>query len=198
MLGARDTDKGQGPKMRMAVRGVLIAHAMIAVIASGGPVQAETVRKTVLLPFDLVLQKKEEDFYIGAGKPSPAEQARLKVINDELAKILSEDGVHQLIDMTPFAKEIEAAAPFVDCNGCEVDLAKKFNGEVLYTGLVDKASETLLNMRIMETDVASGKLKRAGNVVIQGNTDEAWLRGVRWLMKNKLPAKETQKSEVAK
>jgi hypothetical protein len=45
-------------------------------------------------------------------------------------------------------------------------------------------------MRIMEIDVASGRLKRAGNVVIQGNTDESWLRGVRWLMKNKLPATE--------
>ena len=69
---------------------------------------------------------------------------------------------------------------------------------MLYTGLVDKASETLLNMRIMEIDVATGQLKRAGNVVIQGNTDEAWLRGVRWLMKNKLPAKadSSQKSEA--
>ena len=36
--------------------------------------------------FDLVLQKKEEDFYIGASKPSPAEQERLKTINAELAK----------------------------------------------------------------------------------------------------------------
>lgn len=183
--------------MRTALLGVLIACGLVALDASAAPVQAETVRKTVLLPFDLVLQKKEEDFYIGASKPSPAEQSRLKAINDELAKILSEDGVHQLIDITPFAQEIAAAAPFVDCNGCEVDLAKKFNGEVLYTGLVDKASETLLNMRIMEIDVASGQLKRAGNVVIQGNTDESWLRGVRWLMKNKLPAKEVQKSEAA-
>jgi hypothetical protein len=172
--------------MMRAVTGGVLAF-MTAIGAFAGTAAAQ---KTVLLPFDLVLQKKEEDFFIGAGKPSPAEQARLKVINDELAKILSEDGVHELIDTAPHAKEIEAAAPFVDCNGCEVDMAKKLNGEVLYTGLVDKASETLLNMRIMEIDVSSGQLKRAGNVVIQGNTDEAWLRGVRWLMKNKLPATE--------
>lgn len=181
--------------MMRAWTGAVLAF-LVSTGSFAGPAAAQ---KTVLLPFDLVLQKKEEDFFIGAGKPSPAEQARLKVINDELAKILSEDGVHDLIDTAPYAKEIEAAAPFVDCNGCEVDMAKKLNGEVLYTGLVDKASETLLNMRIMEIDVASGRLKRAGNVVIQGNTDEAWLRGVRWLMKNKLPAKDaTQKSEVSK
>ena len=180
--------------MRRALIAVL-ATMLVAATAHS----AVAAQKTVLLPFDLVLQKKEEDFFIGAGKPSPAEQARLKAINEELAKILSNDGVHELIDTTSIAKEIEDAAPFVDCNGCEVDIAKKLNGEVLYTGLVDKASETLLNMRIMEIDVASGKLKRAGNVVIQGNTDEAWLRGVRWLMKNKLSAADagSGKSEAA-
>jgi hypothetical protein len=180
--------------MRRALIAVLATMLVAATAHSAGAAQ-----KTVLLPFDLVLQKKEEDFFIGAGKPSPAEQARLKAINEELAKILSNDGVHELIDTTSIAKEIEDAAPFVDCNGCEVDIAKKLNAEVLYTGLVDKASETLLNMRIMEIDVASGKLKRAGNVVIQGNTDEAWLRGVRWLMKNKLSAADagSGKSEAA-
>ena len=169
---------------------------LIALFVLTGAAQAESVRKTVLLPFDLVLQKKEEDFFTGAGKPSPAEQSRLKAVNDELANILAADGVHELIDTSPIAKDIEAAAPIVDCNGCEIDLAKKLNGEVLYTGLIDKASETLLSMRIMEIDVASGRLQRAGNVVIQGNTDEAWVRGVRWLMKNKLPANETKKSEA--
>jgi hypothetical protein len=172
--------------MRRAFAGALLAFLAAAGMAGS----AVAAQKTVVLPFDLVLQKKEEDFFLGAGKPSPAEQARLKSINEELARILSADGVHELVDVAPIAQEIEAAAPFVDCNGCEIDLAKKLNAEVLYTGLVDKASDTLLNMRIMEYDVASGQLKRAGNAVIQGNTDEAWLRGVRWLMKNKLPARE--------
>jgi len=176
------------------------AGAVIALWAAAGlSGTAIAAQKTVVLPFDLILQKKEEDFFIGAGKPSAAEQARLQAINLELRNILAADGSLELIDTSAMTKDIEAAAPFVDCNGCEIDLARKLNGEVLYTGLVDKASETLLNMRIMEIDVATGALKRAGNVVIQGNTDEAWLRGVRWLMKNKLPAAApvAKKSEAA-
>ena len=163
-----------------------IAGSVIVLLA--GVQAALAAEKTVVLPFDLVLQKKEEDFYIGPSKPSPAEQSRLQAVLAELNRILAEDGRHDLVDIAPIATDIEAAAPLVDCNGCEVDLAKKVNASVLYTGLVDKASETLLNMRIMEIDVASGQLKRAGNVVIQGNTDESWLRGVRWLMKNRLAA----------
>jgi hypothetical protein len=156
--------------------------------ATGANAGTTASLKTLVLPFDLVLQKKEEDFYIGPSKPSPAEQQRLATIYEELTKILAADGRHQLIDIAPIAKDIETAAPIVDCNGCELDLAKKVDAEILYTGLVDKASDTLLNMRIMEIDVASGQLKRAGNVVIQGNTDEAWTRGMRWLMRNKLAA----------
>jgi hypothetical protein len=172
---------------------LLIGAGILA--ATGANAGTTGTVKTVVLPFDLVLQKKEEDFYIGPSKPSPAEQQRLATIYAELTKILAADGRHQLVDIVPIAKEIEAAAPIVDCNGCEIDLAKKLDGQILYTGLVDKASDTLLNMRIMEIDVASGQLKRAGNVVIQGNTDEAWTRGVRWLMKNKLAADTTPEAK---
>lgn len=142
--------------------------------------------KTIVLPFDLVLQKKEEDFFVGAGKPNPAEQARLHEVQDELRRILLQVGSYAIVDITPLSKEIEAAAPLVDCNGCEFDFAKKLGAQTLFTGVIDKASDTLLNMRIAEVDVSSGKTKRSGSVVIQGNTDESWLRGVRWLMKNRL------------
>lgn len=152
-------------------------------VAAGPAVAAE---KMVLLPFDLILQKKEEDFFIGAGKPKPEEQQRLKVVNDELRAILAKDSRYEMIDTAPIAKEITDAAPIYDCNGCEIDLAKKLGGDVVYTGVIDKASETLLNMRIAEIDVASGKLRKAGSVVIQGNTEESWLRAVRWIMKNRL------------
>lgn len=152
-------------------------------VAAGPAVAAE---KMVLLPFDLILQKKEEDFFIGAGKPKPEEQQRLKVVNDELNAILAKDSRYEMIDTSPIAKEIAEAAPIYDCNGCEIDLAKKLGGTVVYTGVIDKASETLLNMRITEIDVQSGALRNAGSVVIQGNTDESWLRAVRWIMKNRL------------
>ncbi|MFM7085027.1 MAG: DUF3280 domain-containing protein [Hyphomicrobium sp.] len=142
--------------------------------------------KTILYPFDLVLQKKEEDFFIGAGKPNPAEQKRLYEVREELKELLLQEGSYNILDLSPISKEIEAAAPLVDCNGCEIDFAKKLGAQTFFTGVIDKASDTLLNMRIAEVEVSSGLTKRSGSVVIQGNTDEAWLRGVRWLMKNRL------------
>jgi Protein of unknown function (DUF2380) len=148
-------------------------------------------QKTVVFPFDLSLQQKEEDFFIGAGKPTEEEQARLKLVNDELVKLLGNDKRYSVVDIAPIAKDIEAAAPLNACNGCEIDLAKKAGGEIAFTGLIDKASATLLNMQIGILDVASGKALRTASVVVQGNTDEAWLRAVRWLMKNRLLAEAT-------
>lgn len=164
----------------LVAAGLLSSHAQVH-----AQVHAQAAGKTVVLPFDLILQKKEEDFFIGASKPSPAEQQRLAAVYEELKTILKARGTYDLVDPAPIAKEIEAAAPIYDCNGCEIDLAKKLDGAIVYTSVVDKASETLLNMRITEIDVASGKLLRAGSVVIQGNTDEAWMRAVRWIMKNR-------------
>ncbi len=158
--------------------------SVIAIVSMTPAAIAE--QKTVVFPFDLSLQQREEDFFTGPAKPSPEEAARLKVVNDELAMLVGKDSRYDVIDHSSISKDIEAAAPLNACNGCEIDLSKKIGGEIAFTGLIDKASATLLNMQIGVLDVASGKVLRTASVVIQGNTDEAWLRAVRWLMKNRL------------
>jgi hypothetical protein len=163
--------------------GFLLAVMAASMLATSGLQAAD---KTVVFPFDLVLQKKEEDFYIGPSKPNPDEQRRLDAIHAELIKLLGADTRYDIIDLAPIAKDIETARPLVECNGCEFDLAKKAGTQIAFTGIVDKASDTLLNMQIARLDVGSGKLLQSVSVVIQGNTDEAWMRGVRWLVKNRL------------
>ncbi len=166
------------------IRSGLIVYAWL--VASAGAALAG--QKTVVFPFDLLLQQKEEDFFIGAGKPSPAEQDRLKLVTDELRKLVAADPRYEVVDIASIMPEVEKQAPFTSCNGCEVDLAKKVGGAIAFTGAIDKASDTLLNMQIGILDVEKGQLLNTAAVVIQGNTDDAWLRGVRWLMKNRLSA----------
>jgi Protein of unknown function (DUF2380) len=153
-----------------------------------GTTAAAAGEKTVVFPFDLSLQQREEDFFTGPAKPSEEEQARLKVVNEELIKLVRNDRRFTIVDAAPIAKDIETAAPLSACNGCEIDLAKKVGGQIAFTGLIDKASATVLSMQIGIVDVTKGQIQRTGSVVIQGNTDESWLRAVRWLMKNRLSA----------
>ena len=153
---------------------------------------ANAAQRTIVFPFDLILLKKEEDFFIGASKPSPDEQRRLAAALEQLRELLLGQGTYEFVDLAPFAKEIEDTAPLYDCNGCELRLARKIGGDLAVVSAVDKVSDTLLNMQITMFDVATGGAVKRGSVVIQGNTDEAWTRGVRWIFKNKLSAEAQQ------
>ncbi len=90
------------------------------------------------------------------------------------------------------AAEIERAAPLYKCNGCEADLAKTAGAELAMTATVQKVSNLILNLNIYLREAGTGKLVRAMSVDIRGNTDETWLRGIRWLVKNRLLAEETK------
>jgi hypothetical protein len=53
-------------------------------------------------------------------------------------------------------------------------------------GLVQKFSDTLLSVSIQIIDAKSGTVKNSYTVGVQGNTDEAWLRGVSYIVRNKM------------
>jgi hypothetical protein len=165
----------------------IIAALVVSVVCVVGEA-AQAAERIVIFPFDLLLQKKEEDFFYGASKPSPDEQRRLAASLEQLRGLIAAEGRYEIVDIAPFAKEIEEAAPLYDCNGCELDLAKKIGSDVAVVSVVDKASDTLLNMQINIVNVATGATLKRGSVVIQGNTDEAWARAVKWIHKNKLAA----------
>jgi len=58
------------------------------------------------------------------------------------------------------------------------------------TSVIDKISETHRSLNVAIIDVAKSKLVRNASVLIQGNTDEAWLHGVKWIVKNRLLAED--------
>ena len=47
------------------------------------------------------------------------------------------DGKYEVVDLTSQAKEIEAAAPFDKCDGCEVPIAKEAGADIAVTGYVE-------------------------------------------------------------
>jgi riboflavin synthase len=130
----------------------------------------------------------EEDYFRGVTGPTPAEQARLDMVRSEFEKLLAAGGRYDILDLAPIKDEIAAARPIFECNGCEIDIAAKAKADLVMTGLVDKISETHLSLNVSIADVAQGKLVTSASVLIQGNTDEAWMHGVRWLVRNRLLA----------
>lgn len=129
---------------------------------------------------------------LGEYLPKPSKEGpKIAVATQELRKLLAAGGL-EVVDLTPLAAKIKDKQPLHKCNGCEVDLAKEAGAEVLVVGLVEKASDVLLNMTIEIRDVETNRMQRAGSIVVQGNTEEMWLRSVRWLVKNRLLAEEVR------
>jgi hypothetical protein len=184
------------------MKSVLAGLRITVVLASAlSPAAAGAGQTVAVFPFDMAFQKSEEDFYLGASGPNKDEQRRLDIAREALIGYVKADGRYTVADLSPVAADITAAAPIYQCNGCEVDLAGKIKADLVMTSLIDKISETHLSLNVALVDVANNKLLSNSSVLIQGNTDEAWLHGVKWLAKNRLfkdGAKQDEKIESGK
>jgi hypothetical protein len=152
------------------------------------PAAASAGQKIAIFPFDMTQQKSEDDYFVGPKGPTKDEARRLDLVREELAKLMAADGRYEIVDLSGLAQDITAAAPLNQCNGCEVDIAAKAKAELAMTSVIDKISETHLSLNVAIVDVAKSSLVKNASVLIQGNTDESWLHGVRWIAKNRLLA----------
>lgn len=146
---------------------------------------AETV---AVFPFELLDASQDGEFIL---KVRPEETKRLTLLTQDLKARLAASKRYAIADISGLEKEITAAAPLHKCNGCEADLAKKTGAKLAMLGLVQKFSDTLLAVSIQVIDAETGALKNSYSAGLQGNTDEAWLRGVSYIVRNKLTTEGT-------
>jgi len=161
------------------------APALALLLAS--PIAASAGPKAAIFPLELNDVSLEGEL----GGQQPAETARLALVTRELRQLAVRDGGYQLVDLSGLAAELEKAAPLHRCGGCEVDIARRAGAEIAVTGTVRKVSNLILGFTIQVRDVTSGRLIRAVQADIRGNTDESWVRGIRWLVANRLLAPQT-------
>src|SRR4051794_22344466 len=140
-------------------------------------------RKAAVFDLELVDTSQEA----AAGERAD-QTARTALASAELRRLLAESGQLQVMDLAPFAAKIQVKSPLSKCNGCAEDLAREAGADIAVTGIVQKTSNLILSFAIEIKDVKSGMPIRGGQADIRGNTDETWLRGVRWIVKNRLLA----------
>jgi hypothetical protein len=148
-----------------------------------GPAYSAEPAKTAVFDIELIDMSGEA----GQG-PRDDQTRRLDLASAELRNLLEQSRQLTLIDLSPQLEVIAAKAPLNRCNGCSQDIAKELGADLAVTGIVQKTSNLILSFAIEVKDVRTGKVLRGGQVDIRGNTDETWLRGVRWVVKNRLLA----------
>ncbi|MCS7267319.1 MAG: DUF3280 domain-containing protein [Geminicoccaceae bacterium] len=111
------------------------------------------------------------------------ERARIRLAEAELRRLLGAKG-YVLVDFGPVAAKTAAYASLRECGGCELDFARELGAREAALAWVGKTSNLILDITLRIADVETGKLVRKGSVSIRGNTDESWLRGLRFLIEN--------------
>jgi hypothetical protein len=160
----------------MPVRSALALALALAI----APAVAVEPAKVAIFDLELV------DTSLEKGAALPDQERRVALATAELRRLFTESGRLQLIDLAPQAETLRKREPLRNCNGCDEDIARALGADYQVLGLVQKTSNLILSFAITVKDVRSGQVVRAGQVDIRGNTDENWLRGVRWLVKNRL------------
>lgn len=161
-----------------------------AVIACAPPHAAAA--RLLLFPFEIIdaTQSAGAFGYHQPGGlptgPSKAETERLQRITADLRDRIVRDGRYALVGDAATSAEIEAKKPISQCNGCEDDIAGKAGAEVALVATVEKLSDLLFNFKLYLRDVPAQKLTAIMSTTVQGSTDEAWLRGVRYLAERQL------------
>jgi hypothetical protein len=142
---------------------------------------ADDRKPAVLFPFVL----EDSSLQGQVQGPMSDEQGRLMALNRQLRDAVAGSGCCTVLDPAPVMRDARNLHP-VDCNGCELDLARSVHAAVAVTGWVQKVSNLILNINLVARDVQTGKVVSAGSVDIRGNTDESWSRGLSYLLRNRL------------
>ena len=65
-------------------------------------------------------------------------------------------------------------------------MGQKLGADYVLVGEVQKVSNLILSMNLILRETGEGKMVRGLSVDIRSNTDESWLRGIRYILKNNI------------
>lgn len=152
------------------------------------PLQARAGDRLRLVIFGMELQDVSHEGEL-RGKRAD-ETAMIIYINSELHKLIEATQRYEIVDISTAAEEIAKARPLRTCNGCDIDIARRFGASQSLLGIVYKVSNLILEIHLYLRDTASGQVINHMHANIRGNTRESWVRGLRWLIRNRLMAPE--------
>jgi Protein of unknown function (DUF2380) len=166
--------------MRTMLRILLALCLLIATQASGQPQLPPMKDHPKVAFFGIVLIDTSHEAQFFGSEP---EKERIVLLENYVRDYLLEKGV-ELVDTKPVEEELNRIASFADCNGCEVRAAEKLGADYSLVGEVQKVSTLIQSMNLVLRDSETGQMVRGLSVDIRNNSDEAWLRGARYILNN--------------
>ncbi|TVQ56146.1 MAG: DUF2380 domain-containing protein [Rhodobacteraceae bacterium] len=120
------------------------------------------------------------------GGNQDAEEARARMLEQQLVETLEASGRFAFVDIEPVAADAARFENLAHCNGCDSEFAARLGADVAITGEVQKTSNLILHISVYLRDAATGALIGGGSADIRGNTDESWRRGMDFVLNRRI------------
>lgn len=115
----------------------------------------------------------------------PEELARIELLEELVRKWFTEHGL-VLMDLSVISEELDRVVNPAKCYGCDFRMARKIEADYVLVGEVQKVSNLILAMNLQLREVETERMARGLSVDIRSNTDDSWLRGMRYILKNNI------------
>jgi hypothetical protein len=184
-VAARIAMKQGRRRFAAGIARVLGVAALLVVVASPATAQ-QPLKKLLVLDFELIDEQ--------AGVvPFPEKEARLAMVSQRLRDALIKEQLYNVIDDAPVAQLIHAEAErqsLLECNGCELEIARKAGADRVLLAWVQKVSNLILNLNIEVRDAKTGQAVLVKSVDVRGNTDLSWQRGIDFMIRDMVEQKQ--------
>ena len=158
----------------MRAPALLALLTLLAPVASG----ADPLGKVAFFGLHLL----DESLQTQTNGPDPAEMERLHGL-DEMIRTRFTDGGYTLMDLSPIQDQLDRVVNPAKCYGCDTRMAAELGADFALVGEVQKVSNLILTMNLQLRDAQTGETVKGRVVDIRANTDEAWQRGMRYILK---------------
>ncbi len=142
--------------------------------------QAPAPASIVVLPTDLQDDHENPDTVA-------AQKLRLTAVPPRIAEQLTERGLYRVLDIAPAKAVVDQSlatqAFLYRCTDCATRIGKAAGADLVMVTWVQKVSELILNLNVEVIRVSDGRSLLTRSVDMRGNTDIAWDRGARYLVK---------------
>ncbi|MDX2265855.1 MAG: DUF3280 domain-containing protein [Hyphomicrobiales bacterium] len=143
---------------------------------------AAALPRAVVFDFELIDTSAEGDL---RGKRED-ETKRLGLMGQTLRDALAAKRLYEVVDVSPVRAQVAKERALHDCNGCVERIAAPLGVDVAFIGYVQKVSNLILNVNVEIRDVKTGAVLKVVSADIRSNTDQSWLRGLNFLIDNRL------------
>ena len=116
------------------------------------------------------------------------QQQRLALLDREAKALISATGLLRTGGHILCRQGDRRAAPLTPVQRLRHRHRQALRRRLRVLGVVYKVSNLILEIHLYLRDVKTGRVINHMHTNIRGNTDKSWLRGLRWLIKNRLKA----------